>query len=74
MTTSGGQRTLRSRSSFDDPGNVDMIAPYLERHLHFGFSLEELQSPDRPAVGTAQTGSDMSPGRARPTHQPSRGR
>ncbi|HEY2685933.1 MAG TPA: IlvD/Edd family dehydratase [Steroidobacteraceae bacterium] len=51
---------LRSRAWFDDPGNADMTALYLERYTNFGLSLEELQS-GRPIVGIAQTGSDLSP-------------
>ena len=53
-------RRLRSRAWFDDPANVDMTALYLERYMNFGLSLEELQS-DRPIIGIAQTGSDLSP-------------
>ena len=37
-----------------------MTALYLERYMNFGLSLEELQS-DRPIIGIAQTGSDLSP-------------
>ena len=37
-----------------------MTAIYLERYLNFGLTLRELQS-DRPIVGIAQTGSDLSP-------------
>ena len=37
-----------------------MTALYLERYLNYGFSREELQS-DRPIIGIAQTGSDLSP-------------
>jgi dihydroxy-acid dehydratase len=51
---------LRSRAWFDDSSNVDMTALYLERYMNFGLSLEELQS-DRPIIGIAQTGSDLSP-------------
>ena len=51
---------LRSRAWFDDPGNADMTALYLERYLNFGLSLEELQS-GKPIIGIAQTGSDLSP-------------
>ena len=56
--TSG--RVLRSRAWFDDPGNADMTALYLERYMNFGLSLEELQS-GKPIIGIAQTGSDLSP-------------
>ena len=51
---------LRSRAWFDDPGNPDMTALYIERYLNYGISLEELQS-DRPIIGIAQTGSDLTP-------------
>ncbi|WNO53563.1 IlvD/Edd family dehydratase [Stakelama saccharophila] len=51
---------LRSRAWFDDPGNPDMTALYIERYMNYGLSLEELQS-DRPIIGIAQTGSDLAP-------------
>jgi dihydroxy-acid dehydratase len=51
---------LRSRSWFDDPANPDLTALYLERYTNFGLSVEELQS-DKPIIGIAQTGSDLSP-------------
>lgn len=53
-------RKLRSRAWFDNPDNIDMTALYLERYLNFGLSLEELQS-DKPIIGIAQSGSDLSP-------------
>jgi len=53
-------RKLRSRAWFDNPDNPDMTALYLERYMNYGISLEELQS-DRPIIGIAQTGSDLSP-------------
>jgi dihydroxy-acid dehydratase len=61
-TTSGGsgKPALRSRSWFDNPHNPDMTALYVERYLNYGLSLEELQS-DRPIIGIAQTGSDLTP-------------
>ena len=37
-----------------------MTALYLERYMNFGLSQDELQS-DRPVIGIAQTGSDLSP-------------
>lgn len=58
-TSRSGTR-LRSRSWFDDPSNPDMTALYLERYTNFGISVEELQS-DRPIIGIAQSGSDLSP-------------
>ncbi len=51
---------LRSRAWFDDPSSPDMTALYLERYLNYGLTIEELQS-DRPIIGIAQTGSDLSP-------------
>jgi dihydroxy-acid dehydratase len=54
------QTKLRSRAWFDNPQNVDMTALYIERYLNFGLTLEELQS-DKPIIGIAQTGSDLSP-------------
>src|SRR3546814_2758099 len=52
------RRRLRSRGWFDNPGNPDMTALYIERYLNYGLSLEELQS-DRPIIGIAQSGSDL---------------
>ncbi len=51
---------LRSRAWFDNPGNPDMTALYLERYLNYGISREELQS-GKPIIGIAQTGSDLAP-------------
>nr|NUR37471.1 hypothetical protein [Sphingomonas sp.] len=50
---------LPSRARFDNRGNPDMTVLCIERHLNFGLSLEELQS-DRPIIGIAQSGSDLS--------------
>ncbi len=55
-----GRARLRSRAWFDNPHNPDMTALYLERYMNFGLSQRELQS-DRPIIGIAQTGSDLSP-------------
>ncbi len=60
MSSDTTPRRLRSRAWFDDPQAADMTALYLERYLNFGLSLRELQS-DRPIVGIAQTGSDLTP-------------
>ena len=54
------RKPLRSRAWFDNPDNPDMTALYLERYLNYGLTLEELRS-DRPIIGIAQTGSDLSP-------------
>jgi dihydroxy-acid dehydratase len=51
---------LRSRAWFNNPESADMTALYLERYLNYGLTIEELQS-DRPIIGIAQTGSDLSP-------------
>lgn len=53
-------RPLRSRGWFDNPDNIDMTALYIERYLNFGISQGELQG-NRPIIGIAQTGSDLSP-------------
>ena len=52
--------TLRSQAWFDNPGNADMTALYIEPTMNFGLSFEELQS-GRPMIGIAQTGSDIAP-------------
>lgn len=59
-STTGPNGKLRSRAWFDNPANADMTALYLERYMNFGLSQAELQS-DRPIIGIAQTGSDLSP-------------
>lgn len=51
---------LRSRAWFNNPENPDMTALYLERYLNYGLTRRELQS-DKPIIGIAQTGSDLSP-------------
>ncbi|MCV0413861.1 MAG: dihydroxy-acid dehydratase family protein [Brevundimonas sp.] len=53
-------KTLRSRAWFDNPDNPDMTALYLERYLNYGLTRKELQS-NKPIIGIAQTGSDLSP-------------
>ena len=53
-------KPLRSRAWFDNPENPDMTALYLERYLNYGLTRKELQS-DKPIIGIAQTGSDLSP-------------
>jgi dihydroxy-acid dehydratase len=57
---SDGVRRLRSRAWFDDPESPGMTALYLERYLNFGLTIEELRS-NKPIIGIAQTGSDLSP-------------
>ena len=58
--TSKPKKPLRSRAWFDNPENPDMTALYLERYLNYGLTRRELQS-DKPIIGIAQTGSDLSP-------------
>ncbi|WP_439472271.1 IlvD/Edd family dehydratase [Brevundimonas sp.] len=53
-------KPLRSRAWFNNPENPDMTALYLERYLNYGLTRQELQS-DKPIIGIAQTGSDLSP-------------
>ena len=53
-------KRLRSRAWFDNPADPGMTALYLERYLNYGISKAELQS-NRPVIGIAQTGSDLSP-------------
>jgi dihydroxy-acid dehydratase len=60
MTTKKDPATLRSRQWFDNPGNREMTALYLERYLNYGLTREELQG-GKPIIGIAQTGSDLSP-------------
>ncbi|WP_433216579.1 IlvD/Edd family dehydratase [Microtetraspora malaysiensis] len=55
--TTGG---LRSQAWWDNAGNPEMTALYLERFLNFGLTPAELQS-GRPIIGIAQTGSDLVP-------------
>ncbi len=50
----------RSQAWFDDKNDPGMTALYLERYLNYGLSRKELQS-NRPIIGIAQTGSDLSP-------------
>ena len=56
----GSGRRLRSRAWFDNPADPGMTALHLERYLNFGLTLEELRS-NKPIIGIAQTGSDLSP-------------
>lgn len=60
MSKDTSRKPLRSRAWFDNPGNPDMTALYLERYLNYGLTREELQS-GKPIIGIAQTGSDLSP-------------
>lgn len=60
MIENHSRTALRSRAWFDSPDAPDMTALYLERYLNYGLTMDELQS-DRPIIGIAQTGSDLSP-------------
>ncbi|GAA2216096.1 IlvD/Edd family dehydratase [Nonomuraea monospora] len=51
---------LRSQAWWDNAGNPEMTALYLERFLNFGLTPAELRS-GRPIIGIAQTGSDLVP-------------
>ena len=53
-------KPLRSRAWFDNGKNPDSTAIHLSWYLNYGLTREELQS-DRPIIGIAQTGSDLSP-------------
>lgn len=53
-------KDLRSKLWFDDPNDPEMTAMYLERYLNYGLTRQELQS-NKPVIGIAQTGSDLSP-------------
>ncbi|MGB0506566.1 MAG: IlvD/Edd family dehydratase [Pikeienuella sp.] len=54
-------KTLRSRLWFNNPADPEMTAVYLERYLNYGLTLEELRNGNKPIIGIAQTGSDLSP-------------
>jgi dihydroxy-acid dehydratase len=60
MAGAGTKKKFRSQEWFDNPDNPGMTAMYLERYLNFGLTRNELQS-DKPLIGIAQTGSDLSP-------------
>ncbi len=51
---------LRSRRWFNDPNDPGMTALYLERYMNYGITKEEFQS-NRPIIGIAQTGNDLTP-------------
>ena len=50
----------RSQAWFDNKEDPGMTALYLERYLNYGITRKELQS-NRPIIGIAQTGNDISP-------------
>ena len=51
---------LRSRNWFNNASDPEMTALYTERYLNYGLTHEELRS-NKPIIGIAQTGSDLSP-------------
>ena len=60
MKDTRANRKFRSQEWFDNPNNPGMTALYLERYQNQEFTREELQS-ERPVIGIANTGSDLSP-------------
>src|SRR5215470_3303051 len=58
--TNRGPGDLRSQAWWDNAGNPEMTALYLERFLNYGLTPAELQS-GRPIIGIAQTGNDLVP-------------
>jgi len=54
------KKDLRSKEWFNNPKDPGLTALYLERYLNYGLKKEDLQS-DKPIIGIAQTGSDLSP-------------
>ena len=55
-----GRGGMRSSAWFDIVDDPLMSGVYLERYANYGLTREELQS-DKPKIGIAQTGSDLSP-------------
>ncbi|WP_112875440.1 IlvD/Edd family dehydratase [Paracoccus endophyticus] len=60
MSDTRANKRFRSQEWFDNPNNPGMTALYLERYQNSSFTREELTS-ERPIIGIAQTGSDLSP-------------
>ncbi len=60
MSNTRAKKRFRSQEWFDNPNNPGMTALYIERYLNQEYTREELQG-DRPIIGIAQTGSDLSP-------------
>lgn len=60
MANTRANKRFRSQEWFDNPNNPGMTALYLERYQNQEFTREELQS-EKPVIGIAQTGSDISP-------------
>jgi len=60
MSNTKANKRFRSQEWFDNPNNPGMTALYLERYQNQEYTREELQS-EKPVIGIAQTGSDISP-------------
>ena len=60
MSDTRARKKYRSQEWFDNPNNPGMTALYLERYLNQEYTREELQG-NRPVIGIAQTGSDLTP-------------
>jgi dihydroxy-acid dehydratase len=60
MTDTRARKKYRSQEWFDNPNNPGMTALYLERYLNQEYTRDELQG-NRPVIGIAQTGSDLTP-------------
>ncbi len=60
MSDTRANKKFRSQEWFDNPNNPGMTALYLERYQNQEYTREELQS-DKPVIGIAQTGSDLTP-------------
>ena len=60
MGDTRANKRFRSQEWFDNPNNPGMTALYLERYQNSTFTREELTT-ERPIIGIAQTGSDISP-------------
>ncbi len=54
------KKRLRSEDWFNNPGQPDQTALYVERYFNYGLTPGELQS-GKPIIGIAQTGSDLAP-------------
>jgi dihydroxy-acid dehydratase len=60
MSDTRARKKYRSQEWFDNPNNPGMTALYLERYLNQEYTRDELQG-NRPVIGIAQTGSDLTP-------------
>ena len=60
MSDTRANKRFRSQEWFDNPNNPGMTALYVERYQNQAFTRGELQG-ERPVIGIANTGSDISP-------------